>query len=391
MKRILSLLLSVCLIAETQAQVVQASLRPLSTPSTDSATIVVTIKPDVTTTTRVSGVSLTLGIPVADAGAVNPPLIIRNPANTYVSWVWQYVGVLSVGGVDHHVYDFQGTGDVTQAAADRTYTAGADNELVRVNFNGDPTKFARIKLLSFPDFGTSGNSLFGLSFNGSDVADFVNPFYSITTISVATNSAVDASIVETTGLVPLPVKFLSFNAVKNNNTALLNWAVENEDGMTLNYEVEKSINGVDFSTVTSINALNNGRAGNSYNFTIDNLSAIRATGIIYFRIKQIDRDGRFVYTQIRSVRLDGKALAIGVYPNPIRTVANVSFDLESNVKVAVSVTDASGKQVLANQIQGFKGNNITKLDMTKFASGSYTLKVQAGEEVKVISIVKADQ
>jgi hypothetical protein len=388
MKKLLYTLIAVFVSKAMVGQTVQASIKPLS--GSDSNIVVISLNPSSTVTTRVSGISLTLGIPVSQAGTVQPVLQIINTANTSISWPdAQFVGIQQINGADHYVYDFQGTGSVTSPSDDRTYTTGVDNEIVRVRLNGDPIKTANIKLLSFPDFGTSGNSLFGLSFNGTDVANPTDPFYSIPSVSLASNSSASVSIVQTTGLVPLPVKFLNFTATKNKDAALLTWAVENEDVNTVSYEIQKSVNGVDFTALKAIPALNNGRSSNVYSFTQDNLSAIRSSGVIYFRVKQTDRDGKFVYTDIRSVRLGGKDLSVAVYPNPVKNTANVTFDLDANADVAISLVDASGKQLFTNQLQGIKGANITSINMSKMAPGSYTLKVQTVTETKVIPVVKA--
>ena len=370
------------------AQSVQASIKPLS--GTDSNVIVVSLNPTATVTTRVSGISLTLGIPVPQAGAIQPVLTIINTANTSVSYPdAQFVGIQSIGGVDHYVYDFQGSGSVTSPADDRTYTTGVDNEIVRVRLVGGPLKTANIKLLSFPDFGTSGNSLFGLSFNGTDVANPTDPFYSIPSVSLAANSASSVSIVSTTGLVPLPVRFIGFNAVRNKDKALLNWSVAEESSITDRYEVLRSTNGVDFTSIATIKSFNNGRSSNSYSFTQESLSSILTKGVIYFRIKQIDKDGKFVYTDIKNIRLSVKGLIAGVYPNPIKQNTTLTFDLVENSRVTYSITDVSGKTMETYQVDGFKGSNIKTLNLGKYAAGAYTLKVQAGDDVITLPIVKA--
>ena len=370
------------------AQSVQASIKPLS--GIDSNVIVVSLNPTATVTTRVSGISLTLGIPVPQAGAIQPVLTIINTANTSVSYPdAQFVGIQSIGGVDHYVYDFQGSGSVTSPADDRTYTTGVDNEIVRVRLVGGPLKAANIKLLSFPDFGTSGNSLFGLSFNGTDVANPTDPFYSIPSVSLAANSASSVSIVSTTGLVPLPVRFIGFNAVRNKDKALLNWSVAEESSITDRYEVLRSTNGVDFTSIATIKSFNNGRSSNSYSFTQESLSSILTKGVIYFRIKQIDKDGKFVYTDIKNIRLSVKGLIAGVYPNPIKQSTTLTFDLAEDSRVIYSLTDAAGKMIETYQVQGFKGSNIKSLNLGKYAAGAYTLKVQAGDDVITLPIVKA--
>lgn len=224
-----------------------------------------------------------------------------------------------------------------------------------------------------------------------DVTDYTNMFYGVPALPPTNNGGAAPSFVGLQPLTVLPVRFLNFTATKNNNTALLTWSVESEDLNTANYQIESSLSGVEFSAVKTVPALNNGRSNNVYSSVVDNISALRSSGVIYFRIKQIDRDGKYVYSETRSVRVSGKGLIVGVYPNPVKNTTNVSFDLENNADVVIAVTDASGKQVITTQVKGFKGANISNLNMAKLASGSYTLKLQVGEEVKVMPIVKVDQ
>lgn len=219
-----------------------------------------------------------------------------------------------------------------------------------------------------------------------DVTNYDTPFYGFYNSGDAVNNGGTAI-----QFVTLVVKFVNFTVTKRDNEALLNWAVENEGSNTASYEIQKSTNGVDFTPVKVLQPLNNGRTSNSYSTVVENLSSIRSAGVIYFRIKQTDRDGQFVYTEIRSVRLDGKKLVVNVYPNPVKNTANVSYELENNADVVLSVLDAGGKQVFATQVQGFKGANINKINIGNLASGSYSLKIQAGTDVKVVSLVKVDQ
>ncbi|MBL0357103.1 MAG: T9SS type A sorting domain-containing protein [Chitinophagaceae bacterium] len=244
-----------------------------------------------------------------------------------------------------------------------------------------------------PSGGPNGQMYWYVQVNGAgDITDYSTMFYGVPALPPTNNASTSPSFVPLQPFTVVPVKFLNFTVTRNNNIALLNWAVENEDANTASYEIQKSLNGIEFSSVATLPAYNNGRASNVYSFTQNNLSAIRSSGVIYFRIKQTDRDGKFVYTEIRSVRMDSKgAIVVGVYPNPVKSLANVTFDLEQNTEVIISVTDASGKQVLTSQVQGFKGANINKLNMANLASGSYTLKLQVGTETKVMPIVKVDQ
>ncbi len=188
--------------------------------------------------------------------------------------------------------------------------------------------------------------------------------------------------------VPIPVKFTGFNVVNKENNGLLNWQVENESALTDFYEVERSLNGRDFVALTQIASKQNGSSANVYEHTDLNLKSLR-TDIIYYRIKQIDKDGKFTYTEIKSIRLDGKAFAVNIYPNPVKVSGNVNIDLVDDIKVNIQLTDVTGKEVQVAAINGKKGLNIYTLNMAALSAGTYQLKVIAGNESKVIPVVKS--
>ena len=223
-----------------------------------------------------------------------------------------------------------------------------------------------------------------------DITDYQNMFYGAAASPPVNNSQSNPSYVGIQPLSVLPVNFLGFNVSKVKNSAVLSWSVESEDANTKNYEIQKSLNGVDFSTIATLPALNNGRSKNVYSYTQDNLSSIRSTGVIYFRIKQVDKDGRPVLTEIKNVRLDSKGIALEVYPNPIKSVANLSFDLLQTGKVSITITDATGKLVKNMQVQGFKGSNVKDINLSNLSSGNYMLKLQTAGEVSTMPLVKAN-
>jgi hypothetical protein len=268
-----------------------------------------------------------------------------------------------------------------------TYVAGTVYEVFRVALNGTPPATVDMELIHNNNFSPAyiaitdrTNTPLDVSAASAGANAFFGPGF---------NVSGDDQILPLSQ-VPLPVKFLDFTATKNNNSALLSWLVENEDVNTALYEVEISTTGADFRKAATLQPLNNGRSSNSYSFTQDNLSGIRNNGIIYFRIKQIDKDGKFVYSDIRNVRISGRGIVFGVYPNPVKQSATVSFDLENSEKISFVLTDATGKQVWGNQLQGVKGANFTSINMAKFAAGTYNLKLQTATESKVIAVVKAD-
>ncbi|MDB5201479.1 MAG: hypothetical protein JWQ27_888 [Ferruginibacter sp.] len=188
--------------------------------------------------------------------------------------------------------------------------------------------------------------------------------------------------------VPLPVKFLSFTATKKNNDAELNWVVANESSLTDHYELQRSTNNVDFATFTSVAA---GSSSNANYVKLDaELSTFRSASVVYYRVKQVDQDGKFTYSEIRSIGLT-KGNAFSIYPNPVRDNATLTLDLDEKAAVNVKVFDAAGKAVLNKNINANKGYNKEVLNLQFLPAGKYSVHIITnGTVAKDIPIVVAD-
>jgi|GEM_PF-1177762 len=385
MKKIFIISSLLFLMASQAISQVQASLKPVSPTS---PVIIITIKPAVTVTTRVSGVSLSIAIPIPDAGSTVPTLSFNNSANTSLAWVYQAVGTTIINGVNNYLFDFQATGNVTLPADDHTYTAGTDNELVRVSIIGDPTKTAKIKLVSYQDYGTSGNTNFGLSFNGVDVASVLTPFYAIPTLSIAQNSAVTVSLAETLNSISLPTKFISFFATKQNENANLTWTVDNEENNNF-FEVLRSFDGRSFTSIAKVQALRNGKSVNTYTLPDANLSSF-GKKTIYYQIKGFETSGNLISSEIRSINLDAKNFTAQLYPNPVKSFTKLVVDAPEAGKAVVIVRDLSGKTVQQISMEFVKGVNQKEINASMLAAGDYNVTIVSEKLNQTIKLTKTN-
>lgn len=284
-------------------------------------------------------------------------------------------------------------------------TANVEFEAIQVKFtsnllNGNYPNAAH--LVCLPDGGIqgAGNALFYCT--GSVFSDGSNLYYArdanVTVsngTSYRTNNPLNVTSFARYGpalyLGPsgsLPIQFKDFTVTKKDNNALLSWWVENETAVTDHYEVERSVNGIDFTRFASVPPKLTG-GSNSYNLTDFNLSTINSSGVIYYRIKQYDKDGKYIYSEIRTVRLDPKFVFMNVYPNPVKDITNVTLDLFDKSDVYITIVNVSGKEVQQLYLLGNKGVNIQKVNMSKLSSGFYLIKVQADGKTKTIPVVKA--
>lgn len=337
--------------------------------------VVFKMKPTATLTTGISYMEVAFRFNPAST----PPFTITPPVNILGGLKFErFAQDLLQGGYIYIRYAAVGV-----VVPSQPYTGGTEYELFSVTLNGAPA-LANIEMAS--DFNGSGTFSFGaVDETGTNpIVPTGDELYGTGFFKVGTENYVPLANV------PVPVKFLGFDVTKRNNSAVLNWSVENESALTDKYIIEKSVNSINFLPVATIQALNNGRGSNTYTFTQDNLSAIRNSGVIYFRITQIDKDGKSVNTPIKNVRLDGKAFAVNAYPNPVKNNTKLTIDLLNESRIIISVTDAGGKQVKTMQVQGFKGPNIKDLNLSNLSNGNYMMKVQAGDEVKSLPLVKVN-
>ena len=150
------------------------------------------------------------------------------------------------------------------------------------------------------------------------------------------------------------------------------------------------MNGTDFTTFATVPKNASGTTTNTYTSTdADIAGRVVNNGIVYYRVKQVDKDGRFVYTDIKNIRFNGiKGFAVNVFPNPVKDIATVNIDLGTASNILILITDAAGKEVQKITMDGTIGGNAKKVNMNNLAAGTYIFKIKAGEETKVISVVK---
>ena len=297
---------------------------------------------------------------------------------------------LNVDDGTWYYYLVNGTGSVL-AATGEIYPINTSLKLLELTYSGGNSN-GNVELANIEN-DIPGNAFirpqFYIQLNVGDVTKYDEMFYGTGGAIPVNNLPVTGDdYVGTASAVVLPVRFLSFEANKSNNNALLTWSVQNESTITDHYEIERSFNGRDFEMIGAVVARNNGNANNDYGSTDQNITALRSNGKIYYRVKQIDRDGRYIYTEIRTVRLDGKTFDVSVYPNPVVSNSTVNIDLAIEGKVTVMIVDAAGKKLNSVSFNGTKGLNKYSLNMNQLAAGTYLIKVLSGNENKTVSVVK---
>ncbi len=194
-------------------------------------------------------------------------------------------------------------------------------------------------------------------------------------IAVPTNNAF--TIVENNST--LPLHLLNFSGVYRDGNAVLNWSTVNEFDFE-KFEIERSTNGSNYNSVGLQYANGNINVSN-YQFK-DNLSA-SGGNIFYYRLKLIDRDGRFTYSQVLLIRRDNRGISgIRVTPNPvIYGQALVMMSSNADNTIRLNVFDNAGRIVLKQRNNIFQGNNsIIINNLNLLGAGVYTIEIINGKD-----------
>ena len=177
----------------------------------------------------------------------------------------------------------------------------------------------------------------------------------------------------------LPVQLISFTAHKQNNSVLLNWETASEQN-TSHFSIERSNDGIQFSLLADVTATGNSQSLKNYSFTHDN----PVTGINYYRLKQVDLDGRFKYSNAVKVIMQKDNL-IHLYPNP--SVNNTLLVFSKPVeKVTVNIFSATGQ--LVKSIFIANGQTRQLIDISALSKGIYTFRIISDETSGILKLVK---
>lgn len=177
----------------------------------------------------------------------------------------------------------------------------------------------------------------------------------------------------------LPVTWLSVNGQMLNSNAVIKWSTASENN-TARFEIEHSSNGINYSTLGVVAAAGNSSGIQRYEF----LHSSHVQGKNYYRIKQIDLNGRFTYSSI-IVLYNNKRLLTVVSPNPVIQNTTISFS-ESSVPGVLTLLNTNGQIMLRQNLKA--GSSNTALNMTHLPAGIYYLQIQADGLFETQKIIK---
>mgnify|MGYP001390801200 CR=1 FL=1 len=183
----------------------------------------------------------------------------------------------------------------------------------------------------------------------------------------------------------LPVTWLDVSGKLIINSVALNWKTEGEFNAR-EFIVERSTDGSKFQTIGKVAAANTPGI-HQYHFT-DNAILSLGASLVYYRLKQVDIDGRENYSKIISLPVDNSNLVTGLYPNPVENTANLSINMRQPEKVQATIIDNTGRVVKQWQWNLSAGSSLLSVDVSNLAKGMYFLELKGAMVNYKIRLVK---
>ncbi|HEV7781494.1 MAG TPA: T9SS type A sorting domain-containing protein [Chitinophagaceae bacterium] len=185
----------------------------------------------------------------------------------------------------------------------------------------------------------------------------------------------DATVIIFCPNIVLPARLLSFTGTYKNNVTLLDWVAENQVN-TAFYEIERSSDGSNFSSIGNKASQGTPSSRENYQYTDNLLSA--PGNVFYYRLKMVDIDGAFKYSNVVMIQRNEKTLTgISLSPNPV-VGADATARISATAKgtVDLSVVDMAGRVVLSQQNKVSEGvNSIAIRNIERLQPGVYLLKM----------------
>lgn len=186
----------------------------------------------------------------------------------------------------------------------------------------------------------------------------------------------------------LPVKLMSFNATLGTNKVDLKWVTAEEKNVS-HFEVEKSTDGKNFSSIGVVFAFGNSAEVRNYAFTDNNVNSTK-DGVLYYRLRSVDIDTKNELSQVRMIHISKRAgaeLSLLTYPNPASSDLRITIPAQwQGKKVAYEVISQNG-QVLMRSQNG-AASQTENLNISKLPTGFYSVRVTCDGETAQQKIIK---
>jgi hypothetical protein len=180
----------------------------------------------------------------------------------------------------------------------------------------------------------------------------------------------------------VPVEIMDFDAIDRNNTVEIGWTTTFEH-LTDRFEIERAdVNeaGIsDFRTIATEKAAGESKNTTSYGPVLD--KEVKAGASYIYRLKAIDVTGETSYSDKVEVTIDANNTLNEITPNPVSANAEVSFNVNGEQNIEVSIYDVTGKKVKDVYTGIANGQKSITINVNDLVNGTYTVVMKSDKQV----------
>lgn len=266
---------------------------------------------------------------------------------------WEYVSSTPNVAVTQDGNKVWGTATSTKPTGGQGIDENDSTQMFRVSTSSTSSVTMRVGFYQ-SQHGWSGNDLFSLNMQGGDLA-----------------------------LSLLPVKLLNFTTQLTSERVWLTWSSNQEQNVNY-YSIERSYDNQNFEQIALLFPAEDLTSVNSYTYKdpVKNTNAV----VIYYRLKMVDKEGKYKYSPIKFVRpgTANDSVKINAYPNPVLNELHISVPQEwQNKTVNGQLMNSNGSIIKTFNIQ-----QSAIIGMADVPPGTYYIKVANEKEISTQAIVK---
>lgn len=207
--------------------------------------------------------------------------------------------------------------------------------------------------------------------------------------SISTTTTTWGRFTVSTPTSPLPVELVSFTVEREGSGALLRWTTASERNSAY-FALERSLDGHSFVEFGRRDGKGNSSQRVDYQLSDANLARY-ATEVIYYRLRQVDRDGTATYLPVQRLTV-GKTLELTAqaWPNPFdATGLHVQVQVAEASPVSLVISDALGRPLLTQTAQVPQGTSSLEMPQAGgLLEGVYWLRVTHGQQQRILKVVR---
>ena len=171
----------------------------------------------------------------------------------------------------------------------------------------------------------------------------------------------------------IPVELVSFTANQQDKKIVLNWKTATETNNS-HFEVERKFKNQEWEKLDVVAGAGTITEYRNY-FYEDDFTSLPYNGTVLYRLKQVDYNGEFEYSNVIAVEAEFIPTEISIsqnYPNPFNPVTTIKYWLNVEANVRIDIYNSLGQSIEAvvNEVQS-AGNYSVQWDGTNYASGIY--------------------